>query len=573
MVTAATLLDSAIPVAPTVYHSNHILSKQRRQGVVNSKEDSSAESRHKSSVVAPRRARNLTRTADSFIRSFVRATSLLIYVKRIQRPASKQAIMTPRKRKATLSASSSAHNSSKTRTKKWGRVTPVTSTTPCTLLQLTVVIMSAMIALTTNTLWSSTAAAAAFTVPGAPSPAHRRRPHDVVRGDQQLQQRPIQDDDDDSGAGPPLLWMPRQQDDENDTKTATTATATNPRTSLRAKLGLSLNDDETGASSTLVPLPNSSSSSRNSSIKVVGHRGAMYEFLENTREGFVHCAQLGCHAVELDVFFLPRDGSVVVFHGTDDDNNNEHEQHVPRGLLREYCLGYDKNDDDDDATTSQQHTSIVDLTYPESQLLRFNPEFAEFGCPPSAIERGRIPLLQDVLLDLQAFPDLEIKIELKGHGTVQPVLDIVERLQMQRQCSYSSFDLPQLQQLRQLRPDATLYRTGALFAGVPPANFLTLARDCGASEIHLQYDECTTACIAAIHQAGFTSMAWFRGPRGMQSDARYKYTDDMHNGEDERCYQALVETGVHQICCNRPNVLLQLLLTEEQQQQQTWTVG
>ena len=94
--------------------------------------------------------------------------------------------------------------------------------------------MSAMIALTTNTLWSSTAAAAAFTVPGAPSPVHRRRPHDVVRGDQHLQQRPIQqDDDDDSGAGPPLLWMPPQQDDENenDAKTATTATATTTATS------------------------------------------------------------------------------------------------------------------------------------------------------------------------------------------------------------------------------------------------------------------------------------------------------------------------------------------------------
>lgn len=35
---------------------------------------------------------------------------------------------------------------------------------------------------------------------------------------------------------------------------------------------------------------------------VVGHRGAVFEALENTREGFLHCASIGCDFVELDVF-------------------------------------------------------------------------------------------------------------------------------------------------------------------------------------------------------------------------------------------------------------------------------
>ena len=35
---------------------------------------------------------------------------------------------------------------------------------------------------------------------------------------------------------------------------------------------------------------------------VVGHRGNLYQALENTRPGFLLCAEMGCDFVELDVF-------------------------------------------------------------------------------------------------------------------------------------------------------------------------------------------------------------------------------------------------------------------------------
>ena len=35
---------------------------------------------------------------------------------------------------------------------------------------------------------------------------------------------------------------------------------------------------------------------------VVGHRGALYQALENTRPSFQLCAEMGCDFVELDVF-------------------------------------------------------------------------------------------------------------------------------------------------------------------------------------------------------------------------------------------------------------------------------
>jgi glycerophosphoryl diester phosphodiesterase len=35
---------------------------------------------------------------------------------------------------------------------------------------------------------------------------------------------------------------------------------------------------------------------------VVGHRGAVYQAVENTRESFLFCKEIGCDYVELDVF-------------------------------------------------------------------------------------------------------------------------------------------------------------------------------------------------------------------------------------------------------------------------------
>jgi glycerophosphoryl diester phosphodiesterase len=285
---------------------------------------------------------------------------------------------------------------------------------------------------------------------------------------------------------------------------------------------------------------------------VVGHRGALYQYLENTREGFLHCAQLGCHAIELDVFVL-KDGHVVVFHGGGTD---EHP-----GDVSEYCLFMDNVVDHEKDDTKQPppppKRNIMDMTYEETQQLQFNPDFAEFACDPELIRQARIPLLEHVLQDLMPYPDLEIKIELKGPGVVQPVLELVERYQMQHRCSYSSFQLDMLAELRTLRPDPRLYPTGALFT-IPPPDYIERAMHVGATEIHIRYDQCHVDIIKTIHQAGFRSMAWMRGPIGMAHDVEHAY-HDIENEEGWECYRCLLETGVQQICCNKPDVLLQLL--------------
>lgn len=347
--------------------------------------------------------------------------------------------------------------------------------------------------------------------------------------------------------------------------------------SLRHKLGL---PSQTNAAT------NKQYSTAVAAAKVIGHRGALYDCLENTREGFLRCADLGCAAVELDVFVIA-DGTVVVFHGNNDED--------PPGGLADYCiLDNDDNDDDQGGRTR----TILDLSFAQTQELKFNPNFAEFPCPPHMIASAKIPTLEQVLTDLRDYDSttnsastnsnnskpMEIKIELKGPGVVKPVLEIVERLGMVHRCSYSSFCLSQLEELRALRPDRTLYRTGALFEkgaflARPPqqppnsnnyknSNYLQLARSCGATEIHLPYDECHVDRIRdEIHAAGFGSMAWCRGPIGMAHDAVHTYWDvgggQGHEEKDEvetaACYELLLATGVQQICCNRPNLLLQVI--------------
>jgi hypothetical protein len=112
---------------------------------------------------------------------------------------------------------------------------------------------------------------------------------------------------------------------------------------------------------------------------IIGHRGALYAELENSLEGFVQCATWGCAGVELDAFCLPRDGSVVVFHGGGTDENP--------GDLSDYCL-------------DQKGVSILDLTYEETQALRFNPDFRELVCPTEKLVRTHIPVRSFFLSDL-----------------------------------------------------------------------------------------------------------------------------------------------------------------------------
>lgn len=310
--------------------------------------------------------------------------------------------------------------------------------------------------------------------------------------------------------------------------------------------------------------------------KVCGHRGCLYEELENTSEGFSRCHDIGCDSVELDVFRVKRisdskndDTTLVVFHGDGTDENP--------GDLLDYC-GVDG--------------SILDFSYEDeiSKKLFFNPEYAEFPCPIEKIRKGKIPTLEEILVNarrknnskLNNYKQMEIKIELKGPDVVEDVLALVDSLGVASMCSYSSFDLQKLKQARDLKPDRDpltgeyLYKTSALFNNIDAngmvldddyspiqsvpnwseCNIIDRALFVGASAIHLKYDTCNKPLIDRIHSSGLGSMAWFRGPMGMAEDCFSKYRDV--GNEDFAMYEAVLQTGVRELCVNKPDVLIAL---------------
>jgi glycerophosphoryl diester phosphodiesterase len=278
-------------------------------------------------------------------------------------------------------------------------------------------------------------------------------------------------------------------------------------------------------------------------VRVVGHRGNLFEELENTRPGFLSCIGI-CDAVELDVFLL-KDGSMVIFHGTGNHDDRP-------GLL----AGYIDNANDVKAGA----TSILDLTLEETQQLKFSVNYAGLPAPAAKVQQAKIPTLEQVLLDLRP-TGMEVKIELKGPGTARPVLELVDRLQMVDQVSFSSFQLNEIETVRRLKPErypdgGYVYRTGALFSEVP-GDYLEKARAVGASTVHLRYDECTTDRVRDIHDAGMGSMCWTPGPIAIKNDSERKYWDV--GNEDEPFLATVMATGVQQFCTNRPKLLHDVL--------------
>jgi len=275
--------------------------------------------------------------------------------------------------------------------------------------------------------------------------------------------------------------------------------------------------------------------------RVVAHRGSNYQFPENTVRAFVESYEAGCDGIELDVFLL-KCGTLVVFHGTGGDENP--------GKLEKYC---------------NVPGSILDYTAIEArEQLRLNPVFREFGCPIETIideKIAYIPTLEEVLRTLKG-NNMDIKIELKGAGTTVPVLELVESLNMVDQVHYSSFNHERIALLRKLRPqlnpDGThVYKTGALFTGKVPKNFVEIAQEAGASEVHLKYDTCTKERVEQIHAGGMNSMCWFRGRIGMLDDVTKKYGDV--EDEDSNMYEIVMRTGVGAMCVNKPEVLVDLI--------------
>ena len=212
--------------------------------------------------------------------------------------------------------------------------------------------------------------------------------------------------------------------------------------------------------------------------------------------------------------------------------------------------------------------SILQYTYEEIRReFQFNPHHEEFACGSDLIHSLEqenecyIPTLEEMLLEAKKY-GITVKIELKGPNTADSTLELVESLDMVDKVHFSSFELSRIQRIRELRPQRCpitgqhIYKTGALFDEVPH-NFIQMALDVDASEVHLKYSLCTKSRVDDIHAAGMDSMCWMRGPIGMKIDITSTFYDV--GNEDEVLFRVVMATGVKKMCVNKPDVLVQML--------------
>lgn len=165
--------------------------------------------------------------------------------------------------------------------------------------------------------------------------------------------------------------------------------------------------------------------------KVWAHRGASGYAPENTLEAFQMAIEMGADGIELDVQFT-KDRQLVVIHDETIDR------------------------------VSDGHGKVVEYTLEELKQFAFNRTHPEYkGC--------RIPTLEEVLT-LMKPTGMTVNIELKTginfyDGIEDSVLRLVDKLQMQEQVIYSSFNHYSIMKVKELCPDAHvgfLYCDGTL---------------------------------------------------------------------------------------------------------------
>ncbi len=144
--------------------------------------------------------------------------------------------------------------------------------------------------------------------------------------------------------------------------------------------------------------------------RIVGHRGAAGDALENTLPAFAKAIELGADVTEMDVR-LTRDGQVVVFHDQD--------------LLRLSGIDQDVNE----------------LSLKELKKIRLHGQDV-------------IPTLQEVI-DLTG-ERIDLMIELKTAGTPTPVAELIEKNRLQEQVYIASFEAGLLDEFKNVLPRVPL---------------------------------------------------------------------------------------------------------------------
>jgi len=221
---------------------------------------------------------------------------------------------------------------------------------------------------------------------------------------------------------------------------------------------------------------------------ITGHRGAAKLEPENTLRSIQKALDLGVDQIEIDVH-LTRDQHLVVIH-----------------------------DDTVDRTTNG-HGAVADLTLQEIKQL-------------DAGNGERIPTLQEVI-DLVRGRAI-LQIELKGPGTAQPVVHMVEQNGLVGEVLLTSFVHDRLREVRRLN---SRIRLAALWFKAPE-DACERAIEMGAESLHIQHQNINAALVQQVHSHGLKIRAW--------------------NPDTIEEMQRVIHLGVDGISSNRPDLLIKL---------------
>jgi len=150
---------------------------------------------------------------------------------------------------------------------------------------------------------------------------------------------------------------------------------------------------------------------------VVAHRGAPGEEPENTLRSFRRAIELGVDFIECDVH-LSKDGHIVVIHDDTVDRTTD-----GQGKVKELTLSYLKSLD--------------------------------------AGKGFSIPTLEEVLSLSKG--KVQVIVELKAAGTAEPVVRMVEKLNMSKEVVISSFFTELLREIKEISPEQRI----SLLSGAP----------------------------------------------------------------------------------------------------------
>ncbi|RCW69788.1 glycerophosphodiester phosphodiesterase [Saliterribacillus persicus] len=160
--------------------------------------------------------------------------------------------------------------------------------------------------------------------------------------------------------------------------------------------------------------------------KIYGHRGSKGTYPENTLLSFQKSIESGVDGLEIDIH-MTKDGEIVIIH----DETLER------------------------TTTGKGY--IKDYTVKELKSVSTGKKFKKMKAYEKEWDNETIPTLKE-LFDLLAPTNIELNIELKTYifqypGIEEKLLEIVEEFGGKRKIVYSSFHLPTLIRLKNIKHD------------------------------------------------------------------------------------------------------------------------